>query len=359
MGKSQRLRASQLRGIERLLGECQELWYDTAAWRTRMFAGLCELTGAQCALGGELAGGRKGPAWTPLQEPTTWGMTPTALECFGRFMARGDPAIDVPTERLRRTLRDAKGRVITADQRQLVKSREWQYSEIYNEYFRPSELEHRLVSYQELPCAARAVGGSVHQGVTLYRLRGEKPFGERELRIVQHFDERCGRLIGSALSSVAADPLAELPPRVGQTLMRLLEGRSEKQAAARMGISRHTVDDYVKHLHRHFGVSRRRELLVRCRALSARLQPASDGADRAAFETIVAMLPPRAQETLTLLLRGAGEPDIARQMHISPHTVRDYVKRLYLEFNVSSRAELFARCQAHGQPPALKPNQAG
>ena len=54
-----------------------------------------------------------------------------------------------------------------------------------------------------------------------------------------------------------------LPPRTRQVLDRLLAGDSEKQAAQAMGISRHTVHDHVKVLHREFDVASRGELLAR------------------------------------------------------------------------------------------------
>ena len=40
-----------------------------------------------------------------------------------------------------------------------------------------------------------------------------------------------------------------------------MNGDSEKQVAARLGLSRHTVHIYVKHLYKHFGVNSRGELL--------------------------------------------------------------------------------------------------
>ncbi|HTO96771.1 MAG TPA: LuxR C-terminal-related transcriptional regulator, partial [Myxococcales bacterium] len=39
-------------------------------------------------------------------------------------------------------------------------------------------------------------------------------------------------------------------------------GRSEKQVAAQLGLSLHTVHDYVKGLHRRLGVQSRGELLA-------------------------------------------------------------------------------------------------
>jgi DNA-binding NarL/FixJ family response regulator len=55
-----------------------------------------------------------------------------------------------------------------------------------------------------------------------------------------------------------------LPRHLGSTLSCLLEGTSEKEAAARLGLSRHTVHGYIKALYRHYRVNSRAELLVLC-----------------------------------------------------------------------------------------------
>jgi len=55
----------------------------------------------------------------------------------------------------------------------------------------------------------------------------------------------------------------KLSPRMRQTLERLLAGDSEKQIAAKLAVSPHTVHVYVKELYRGFEVSSRGELLAR------------------------------------------------------------------------------------------------
>jgi DNA-binding NarL/FixJ family response regulator len=331
-----------VQGVQRLVGECQELWYDPSSWRTRMFAGLCALTGATCGIGGE------GPvASTGRPAPLAidnWGLTPSALGLLLQYAHRQttDSISDVPIERF---CSGMKLPLMTAVQEQFVGTREWRHSKLYNDYFRPAALEDRLLSFHQLPRASCASGEPLYQGITLYRQRGDRLFGKRELRIVHYFHECCGPLIGSALATVAADPLTELTPRAGQTLMLLGVGESEKRAAVRLGISRHTLHEYVKQLHRHFGVSHRRELLVNCRAVMARAQALAFGEEHALKETVDS-LPVRAGETLTFLLRGMAVPDIARRMHIRPNTVYTYVKRIYADLKVGSLAELFARCQS-------------
>ncbi len=53
-----------------------------------------------------------------------------------------------------------------------------------------------------------------------------------------------------------------LSPRQHQTLELLLSGDGEKQIAAKMKISPHTVHGYVKSVYRRFDVSSRAELLA-------------------------------------------------------------------------------------------------
>ena len=62
---------------------------------------------------------------------------------------------------------------------------------------------------------------------------------------------------------LASPDALSLSPRQRQTLQHLLDGSGEKQIAARLGVSPHTVHHYVKVLYRHFDVSSRSELLAR------------------------------------------------------------------------------------------------
>ena len=69
----------------------------------------------------------------------------------------------------------------------------------------------------------------------------------------------------SELPAVATCPEAvtqSLPPRLRQTLERLLAGESDKEIARRLGISRHTVHEYCGDLYRSFGVGGRGELMA-------------------------------------------------------------------------------------------------
>ncbi len=83
----------------------------------------------------------------------------------------------------------------------------------------------------------------------------------RKRRLVAGF---C-RLLGEQLADGKPPPAGQTPlaPRQRQTLELLLDGKSEKEIALRLAISRHTVHVYVKLLYKRFGVSSRAELLAR------------------------------------------------------------------------------------------------
>ncbi len=57
--------------------------------------------------------------------------------------------------------------------------------------------------------------------------------------------------------------LDNLPPRLRQTLDGLCDGLAEKEIAAKLGLSAHTVHGYVKALYRKWGVQSRGALMAR------------------------------------------------------------------------------------------------
>jgi DNA-binding CsgD family transcriptional regulator len=64
----------------------------------------------------------------------------------------------------------------------------------------------------------------------------------------------------------------------------------------------------------------------------------------------IACLAPRLRRVLEKLLSGLSEKQISLRLELSQHTVHEYVKGLYKELGVSSRAELLARFVRKRQP---------
>lgn len=57
----------------------------------------------------------------------------------------------------------------------------------------------------------------------------------------------------------------------------------------------------------------------------------------------VPQLSPRQRVVLIMLIEAHDKDDIARLLHISPHTVKDHIKAIYDHFGVSSQLELIRR----------------
>ena len=101
---------------------------------------------------------------------------------------------------------------------------------------------------QRLPdSAAGSVQSKRRLVAELCRLVGRQLIGNSELR--------------PSFPKVSPTDVPGLSPRLRETLRHLMAGDSEKEAAAKMRISRHTLHVYVKLLYRRFEVSSRGELL--------------------------------------------------------------------------------------------------
>jgi DNA-binding NarL/FixJ family response regulator len=102
------------------------------------------------------------------------------------------------------------------------------------------------------------------QGLHIYRCLNQLRFGTRVRRLLRLFHDELARHVGTALVSEPAEPLLHLPPRLRQIMDCLLEGDGEKQVALHLGLSRHTVHDYIKDLYRRLGVCSRGEFMAFC-----------------------------------------------------------------------------------------------
>jgi DNA-binding CsgD family transcriptional regulator len=85
---------------------------------------------------------------------------------------------------------------------------------------------------------------------------------QRKRRLLADLCRLIGEHVNGTESPASLDETG-LTPRMRQTLHSLLAGDSEKQVAAKLGVSQHTVHVYVKKLYRKFDVCSRGELLAK------------------------------------------------------------------------------------------------
>ncbi len=65
-------------------------------------------------------------------------------------------------------------------------------------------------------------------------------------------------------------------------------------------------------------------------------------------ESAAGLLTAREQEVLDLIAQGATNPEIAKQLFLSPHTVKEHSSSLYRKLKVRNRAEAVQRAQRLG-----------
>lgn len=254
MAQPGHVRLSDLRDIYRLVGECRDFRQDPAAWRSHMLDGLRRLTGAQVAIGGEVAldGATGAVLANPPPVEVGWA-TSKARERFLDYLRDNGPTGDP----MLRRIMQAEGLLVTRSRDQLFDDRAWYHSVHFNEYHRISEVDAIVQSHYRL----RDGGTNV---ICLMRALGDAPFSPRERRMLHLFHHELGPLIGPVLKreSASSFPLPPLSPRLRQTLDCLLRGQSEKQTAEVLGISRATAHQYITTLYRLFGVHSKGQLLA-------------------------------------------------------------------------------------------------
>jgi DNA-binding CsgD family transcriptional regulator len=261
MRKSDLLRVRDVRDAYRLIGECRDFGSDPALWQMHMFAGLCHLVGAKSAAGGEGFWIRPTQAIRPLSS-FAYGQDTRHRELYAAFLREIKPEGDA----ILCALADVPGRVLTRTRSAVVSDRHWYRSADFNDYRKPAGINHCLASVFEISQDGAIAVITLHRGI------GERDFSPREVRLLEFFHEELGRLVGRQLVSATEPAADQLPRRLRQTLVCLVEGDSEKQAAARLGLSPTTVHEYVTALYRRFGVRSRGELLAHVMKRSGRIE---------------------------------------------------------------------------------------
>lgn len=267
MSKSGRVSLAELRRAFRLIGDARDVGHDLAAWPTVLTTGLAPLIGAKVIIVGRIVLDRGEPprnvhlsdcGWdSPLQREVWYQRyfhehNYDRVETFHRFL----PAVSGLTTRTRG---------------QLMDDAEWYRSFEFNEINRGLGIDDMIAS------AASSKGPESRELFALCAVRpvGGTPFGRRQRRLLHIFHHEFARQLGRSIF-LETGPFANLPPRLQRLLDCLLEGDGEKQAALRLGLSRHTIHEYAKLLYQHLDVSSRGELLALC--LRHKFTPGS-GAD--------------------------------------------------------------------------------
>jgi len=255
MGESAALRAKDYRALHQLIGDCRDLGADPIAWRLHLLERLCDFLHARVGIGGEVLGIDRGQ-FTPLSI-VEYGWNSDAerramFEWLEHQASTGHRTGLLPTKLA------PTDRGLTVARADLVDNRAWHNSPQYAEYLRRSQLDDLVVSFQRIKSAM-----GQFCCITLFRAPGEPHFGRRDTNFLRTLHRELAPMIGRQLAAANEPSALQLSPQRRQVLGCLLEGDGEKQVAARLGLTRQTVHQYVKAIYRHFRVSSRAELMAR------------------------------------------------------------------------------------------------
>ncbi len=254
MSKSVLLRLQDVRALFHVIQECRDLGDDAAAWRRHYVVRLACLTGADWGVNGEVAW--KGRGLYPVSG-VFWGwQNGFAEKAFAQGAAEHGGNLAVcPLQGEYFRSRPLGACVSRTD---LVSERDWRRSEYYGCIHEPVGFGHTLLCALPLPSC-----GNELNAISLLRpaaTRGD--FSGRDRLLVQEAQALLAPLVGGPLAGFKQPSPTALSPRVRQVLRCLLEGDGDKQVAHRLGISRHTVNQYTKTIFKHFCVQSRAELMA-------------------------------------------------------------------------------------------------
>ncbi len=244
------LRVEDARTVFRLINEISE--HGEGAPRDQILSAACGLVRAEAGMGCQSP--------LPLEYPprikkssATFGWNPRQASLW---QAASSPAA-LKTNPTNQAAEPLRSKAFTLVRRSLVDDATWYRSSYVGDHMRAIGADDHIVSV----CPTRE---GLVSALALYRPWGDTAFTEREVAIVNLFhEELCWKLARPAPRPDPEQLLGRLAPRLRDTLNQLLTGASEKEIAVHLGISAHTVHDYVKAIHRELGVRSRGELLSR------------------------------------------------------------------------------------------------
>lgn len=204
--------------------------------------------------------------------------------------------------------------------------------------------------------------GAVWGGLTLWRRADSSPFTSTDVAAVDRVTDLVGRALRDAVLR-SLGPGGEGPGAADRGVIVLDGGRVVEMSADAAGVIRELDDPqlteyrHLDHLRALAGRTPRFSTMLGTedgRWLTAHGTPL-DG-DRVAVVLTVATpgdlfgtvvmgngLTPREAEVTRLLCRGLSDAEIARTLHVSPHTAHDHVRAVRSKLRVRNRSEVAAK----------------
>jgi DNA-binding CsgD family transcriptional regulator len=243
------VRASHVRQLLQLIAEAKHVRSSSQAHARRLLEGLARIVDARA--GSSLTDHHFEPhAPSRLSDQIGFGWrSRRAHKALTTVGTVAHPLVIA----MQREVSQGAGASLTVLREDLVADNAWYESPWVRHTLAPREpIDSSLMSIIRLDAGSR-----VH-AISLYRSADAPRFDDADAQLVELFHQEYAH----SLSNLDAEQRA-LSAREQQTLELLLEGRSDKEIASELGISRYTVNQYNKAIFHKAGVHSRSELLAR------------------------------------------------------------------------------------------------
>ena len=245
------VRADHIRQLFRLVAEAHELRAADQPANQHFLTGLARITRSQVAIQMTASGLRRdAPPSVSGVYDAGWG-TASDRERVYSFVQR----MPLGSDPLAAALLDRKRAQLTLTRADVVSTHAWANTQVRNEIHRPSGIDDTVLSLR------RRQGTDLVDVLVLKRAWGDAPFSADERELLDLVQSECRWLFEGAAPAVH-EHARDLTRRERETLDLLLQGDSQKGIAATLGLSVHTVHQYVKVIYRKTGVGSRAELMA-------------------------------------------------------------------------------------------------
>lgn len=251
MAGSRTIRLADAENLLTLVGELAEIKGDLSVRGAHLINRLCEMMHAQVGITAIMEKHPKTGSLRLRAGVEAGLLDETSQRLLRRYISEihsKDPLFDAMHPEARRPYTIMRASTIPDSQ--------WYNSEFVNEVKFKMKIDDAI--YSDYPL--EDLGVSVAFGIN--RLRGDKPFVERDRRLLQLLNTHLGWFYRQ-LATQEVKPGTQLTEAARRVLVQLLNGDSEKQIARHVQLSAATVHDHIKTIYRHFGVSSRAELMAR------------------------------------------------------------------------------------------------
>jgi DNA-binding CsgD family transcriptional regulator len=238
----------ELRRMLRLTAELRDFEPGSLAQKEHALRGLCALIGAQLGLWLGLEEQADGALKLCETVDVGWG-SDQERKMFVAYLDAQPVSVDPSHAPLARAMR--KEVHVTMRRADVIDAPTWYRSAHVQEYRRSGGVDDFIY-------AGRWLRAKRMRGLSLHRPWGDRPFRPHDVAMVDAFTRE-----SLWLNEPRKDLAEGLSPRLAQVLGGLKRGLSEKLLADELGLSPHTVHQYVKMLYRRLAVTSRGELLAK------------------------------------------------------------------------------------------------